>query len=109
MIDGRARGNSSLTVSSLRRTVANYIFRTPYVLEGPSGRHRLFYFAKLRKGITVIKKNGVYSKVRYITDDSIATYQEYYAGGCLHTVGDTTKAALIAANIGVTEANFTVI
>ena len=89
--------------------MANYIFRTPYVLEGPSGRHRLFYFAKLRKGITVIKKNGVYSKVRYITDDSIATYQEYYAGGCLHTVDSDTRTALIAANIGITSDNFTLV
>jgi hypothetical protein len=87
--------------------MANYIFRTPYVLEGPSGGHRLFYFAKLRKGISIAKSGGVYSQVRYVTDDSIADYEEFYSGGCLHTVNEATKAALIAGGIDVTEANFT--
>ena len=40
--------------------MANWTFTTPYVLEGPSGGHRLFYFAKLRKGITIIKLDGEY-------------------------------------------------
>ena len=87
--------------------MANYTFRTPYVLEGPSGGHRLFYFANLRKGVSIAKSNGVYSRVRYVVDDSIAEYEEFYSGGCLHTVNDTTKAALIAGGVGITEANFT--
>jgi hypothetical protein len=87
--------------------MATYIFRPPYVLEGPSGGHRLFYFATLRKGVSIAKSGGVYSRVRYVVDSTIAEYEEFYAGGCQHVVNDATKAELIAGGIGVTEANFT--
>ena len=87
--------------------MATYIFRPPYVLEGPSGGHRLFYFATLRKGVSIAKSGGVYSQVRYVVDSTIAEYEEFYAGGCQHVVNDATKAALIAGGIGVTETNFT--
>lgn len=87
--------------------MANYTFTTPYVLEGPSGGHRLFYFANLRKGITIVKSGGAYSQIRYPVDEDLATYQEVYRGGYEHTVNDATKAALIAGGVGVTEANFT--
>ena len=87
--------------------MANWTFRPPYVLEGPSGGHRLFYFANLRKGVSIAKSGGVYSRVRYVIDSDIANYEEFYAGGCQHTVNDATKAALIAGGIDVTEANFT--
>lgn len=88
--------------------MANWTFTTPYVLEGPSGAHRLFFFAKLRKGITIIKTGGVYSQVRFPVEEELATYQEVYRGGYIHTVNDATKAALIAGGVEVTEANFTV-
>ena len=87
--------------------MANYVFKTPYVLEGPSGAHRLFYFAKLRKGISIAKSGGVYSQVRYVLDEAMDDYQEFYLGGHEHIVNDATKAALIAGRVGVTEANFT--
>ena len=87
--------------------MANYTFTTPYVLEGPSGGHRLFYFANLRKGITIVKSGGAYSQIRYPVDEDLANYQEVYRGGYEHTVNDATKAALIAGGVGVTEANFT--
>jgi hypothetical protein len=89
--------------------MANYVFKTPYVLEGPSGAHRLFYFAKLRKGISIAKSGGVYSQVRYVLDEAMDDYQEFYLGGHEHIVNDATKAALIAGGVGVTEANFTAV
>jgi hypothetical protein len=109
LIDGRARGNSSLTVSSLRRTVADYIFTTPSIEEGPSGKHRLFYFYKRKLGISVVKQNGSYRINRYPLDPSVEVYEEFYIGGHKHTVNDSIKSGLIAANIGVTEANFVAI
>jgi hypothetical protein len=87
--------------------MANWTFTTPYVLEGPSGRHRLFYFAKLRKGITIVKSGGVYQQIRYPVDEDLFEYEEYYRGGYKHTVNDATKTALIAGGVGVTEDNFT--
>jgi hypothetical protein len=88
--------------------MANYTFQTPYVLEGPSGGHRLFYFANLRKGITIVKSGATYSQIRYPVDEDLNDYDVVYRGGYNHTVDDAAKAELIAANVGVTEANFTV-
>lgn len=87
--------------------MAYYIFKTPTASEAPTGQHRLFYFRKQNKGITIVKSNGVYSQIRYPLDESLATYTEVYRGGYNHTVDDTQKAALIAGGVGVTEANFT--
>jgi hypothetical protein len=88
--------------------MTEYIFTTPVVEEGPIGRHRLFYFYKMDKGVSVAKSGGTYSKLRYPLDEDIATYDEFYLGGREHIVDATTKAALIASGLGITEANFTV-
>ncbi len=87
--------------------MTEYIFKTPTVKEGPSGGHRLFYFYKLDKGITIVKHNGTYHQVRYLLDEDLTDYEEIYLGGRNHVVSEATKAALIAGNVGVTEANFT--
>ena len=87
--------------------MANYTFTTPNVQEGPSGGHRLFYFYKRNVGTTVVKQNGTYRINRYPMDPSVEIYEEFYIGGSKHTVDSATKSAIIAANIGVTEANFT--
>jgi hypothetical protein len=87
--------------------MTNYLFRTPTVSEGPAGGHRLFYFYTLERGISIVKSGGVYSQARYLVDSDLASYEEVYLGGREHTVDDATKAALIAANVGITESNFT--
>jgi hypothetical protein len=89
--------------------VPNYIFTPPSVQEGPSGKHRLFYFYKRNVGTSVVKQNGSYRINRYPLDPSVEVYEEFYLGGSKHVVDDTTKAALIAGGIGVTEANFTAV
>jgi hypothetical protein len=87
--------------------MTTYIFDTPIVREGPAGGHRLFYFYKLDRGITIIRDNGIYKQVRYLVDEDLQSYQEAYLGGSRHIVDDATKARLIAGNVGVTEENFT--
>ena len=88
--------------------MATYKFTTPYVLEGPSGGHRLFYFAKLRKGITIVKSGSTYLQIRYPVDEDLDSYDEVYRGGYTHPgISEATKAALIAGGVDVTEANFT--
>ena len=89
--------------------MANYLFTTPNVLEGPTGRNRLFYFYKRTVGVSVVKQNNVYRINRYPLDSSAESYQEFYPGGSKHVVNDTIKADLIAAGIGITEANFTAV
>ena len=89
--------------------MTTYIFTTPVVEEGPSGGHRLFYFYKLNRGLTVVKVNGVYSTGRWFTQDYLDATEEYYVGGHEYEVNEATKAALISGGIDVTEANFTAI
>lgn len=89
--------------------MATYKFSTPTVSEGPIGGHRLFMFRKANKGVSVIKVNGTYSQARYLVDSDLASYDEVYIGGHIHTgISEATKAALIAGNVEVTEANFVV-
>ena len=87
--------------------MATWLFKTPTVQEGPIGGARLFYFYKLDVGVSIVKQNGVYSQQRYILDSDIPTFEQVYRGGRNYNVDDTTKAALIAGGVGVTEANFT--
>ena len=87
--------------------MTTYIFTTPVVKEGPSGGHRLFEFYKIDRGITIVRQDGIYYQARYLVDGDLADFQEVYLGGRNHVVNETTKAALIAADIDVTEANFT--
>ena len=87
----------------------NYRFKTPTVLEGPAGRHRLFYFYKLDRGISIAKSGSTYSQVRYPLDSDIETYDEFYRGGYEYVVTEATKTALIAGDVGITESNFTAI
>ena len=89
--------------------MANWTFETPYVLEGPSGAHRLFYFANLRKGITILKSGSTYSQSRYQVDSDLSTYTQVYRGGYKYIVDDAEKAALIAGGVDVTSSNFTAI
>lgn len=90
--------------------MANYIFRTPVVYEGPIGKHRLFYFFQQPRGITIVRSGSTYSQVRYqMEQDLINNYDQYWLGGYNHTVDEATKAALIAGGIDVTEENFTAI
>ena len=88
--------------------MAEWLFKTPTVEEGPAGTHRLFYFYKLDRGITIVlKPTGGYAQIRYPEDEALEDYPVVYRGGYNHTVNDATKAALIAGGVGVTEANFT--
>ena len=90
--------------------MTEYIFKTPTVEEGPAGQHRLFYFYKLDRGITIVlKPTGGYAQIRYPVDGDLDAYPVVYRGGYNYTVDEATKAALIAGGVGVTESNFTAI
>ena len=89
--------------------MTEYIFKTPTVAEGPAGGRRLFYFYKIDRGLTVVKLSGTWSLTRYLVDSDLASYDVVYIGGCNHQVDAATKSELIAADIGITESNFTAI
>jgi hypothetical protein len=85
-------------------------FDTPTVLEGPIGDHRLFMFYRLNRALSVVLTDaGNYETVRYEQDSELLKYPVVYRGGYHYTVDDATKAALINADIGITEENFTAI
>lgn len=88
--------------------MATWIFTTSSVAEGPvSWENRLFLRLKLSRGITVLEgPPGTYRAVRFPTVDEISGATTAYMGGHQYEVDDATKAALIAAGIGVTSANF---
>ena len=91
--------------------MADYIFRTPVVYEGPIGqRRRLWYFYQQPRGITITRSGSTYSQVRFMMEQDLQNnYDEYWLGGRDHTVDSATKAGLIAGGVGVTEENFTAI
>jgi hypothetical protein len=89
--------------------MTEYLFTTPSVEEGPAGGGRLFHFYKLSRGITVVRERGEYKLIRYPVDEDLAKYQEVYLGGSNHRVSQETKDAMIAANIGIEESNFTIL
>jgi hypothetical protein len=96
-------------VSSLERDfMTEWLFKTPTVLEGPVGTHRLFQFYKLDRGITIVlKPTGGYMQIRYPVDDELLDYPVVYRGGYEYTVDDATREALINGGVGVTTENFT--
>ena len=88
--------------------MADYLFRTPSTDEGAAvPGSRLMRFYKLARGVTVLDTGGVYTAVRYPSEDEIAAATAAYIGGHEYPVTDAVRAALIAAGIGVTQANFT--
>jgi hypothetical protein len=88
--------------------MADWIFTTPHVDEGPAAwTNPLFLRVKLARGITILEgPPGTYRAARFPTQDEIRDAVTSYMGGHEYTVNDATKAALIAADIGVTESNF---
>lgn len=81
------------------------LFFPPTVSEGPAG-WGLFYRYKLDRGISVLKINNKYYKIRVPSTDQIDSATEYYAGGHQYEVSEATKTALLNAGIGITEGNF---
>ena len=88
--------------------MANWIFKTPTVEEGPAADHRLFSFFKLDRGVTIVlKPTGGYEQIRYPVDSDLDSYPVVYRGGYSYTVDDATREALINGGVGVTTENFT--
>lgn len=90
--------------------MATWTFRPPTVEEGPaSWEDPLFYRVKLTRGVSILEgPPGVYRTARFPTQDEIAASQPHmFMGGHEYMVDSATRAALIAADIGVTSANFT--
>lgn len=90
--------------------MSTWTFRPPTTDEAPaSWGDRLFVRVKLPRGVTILETSGSYVARRFPTQDEIAAATTAYMGGHEYAVDDATKAALIAAGVGVTSSNFTLI
>lgn len=79
-----------------------YKFTTPYVEQAPIGGARLFYFYKMRIGVTVLKIDGVYYEMLYPSDNDFKIAEVHYHGGTDNIVDEAEAADLIAAGYTVT-------
>lgn len=88
--------------------MADWIFSPPTVEEAPAGLDPLFYRVKLTRGVSIQElPQGSFRDLRYPTQDEISDAYRFWMGGHRHIVDDATKAALIAAGVGVDTSNFT--
>jgi hypothetical protein len=78
-----------------------YVLIPPTIEEGPIGGHRLFYFYKMLRSISVLKIDGQYVEIREPSQDDIALATEVYIGGHEYPVSDAIAAELIAAGYEV--------
>lgn len=74
-----------------------YLFTTPTVDEGPIGAHRLWWFYKLARGVTVIKTSDGYYETRDPSQEELDEAEVYYLGGHDYVVDDAEAADLTAA------------
>jgi hypothetical protein len=70
-------------------------------MEGPAGYNKLHYRMKLKRGISVLKENGVYRETRYPYIDELKAAEAYYLGGSRHEVTLAEKQSLEAAGYTV--------
>lgn len=87
--------------------MTTWTFTPPTVEEGPAGDDALFRRVKLTRGVSVLEgPPGTYRAVRYPWQGEIEQAVSHWLGGHEYAVDDATRAALIAAGIGVTADNF---
>lgn len=78
-----------------------YYFTTPTVSEGPLAEGALFRRFRLNRGVSVIKKDGVYTEVRYPSSEETTEADIFYLGGGTYEVSATEAASLQAAGYTV--------
>ncbi|MGN6127872.1 MAG: hypothetical protein ACTHON_15025 [Humibacter sp.] len=88
--------------------MTTWSFTPPVIDEAPAGQGRLLVRYKLTRGVSILEgPPGTFREARYPSQDEVAASQpHFFQGGHVYDVDDDLKAALIAAGIGVTDANF---
>lgn len=77
-----------------------YYFLPPTVSEGPAGGGRLFIRYRLTRGITVMRTGGVWSEIRYPTEDQTRAAEWVFWGGYNNPITDEQRTELIAQGYG---------
>lgn len=87
-----------------------WLLKSPTVDEAPAmwGQPMMLRI-KLARGISLLEgPPGTWRAARFPTQDEIREAVRFLQGGYDHEVDDDTKAALLAADVGVTEDNFSI-
>lgn len=77
-----------------------YYFTPPTEEYGPAGGGRLFIRYRLRRGITVLRTQGVWSEIRFPTEDQTRAAEWVFWGGFKNPITDVQRTALINAGYG---------
>lgn len=81
-----------------------YYFTTPTVEEGPLAESALFRRYRLTRGVSVLKKDGLYTEVRYPSSEETTDADIFYLGGGTYEVSASEAADLQAAGYTVVTA-----
>lgn len=80
--------------------MTSYLFTTPTVQENQAGGGPLFARYKIDRGVTVLRKDGIYSSYRYPSQQQIAEADEIYMGGTETIIDQATAQALTEQGYG---------
>jgi hypothetical protein len=80
--------------------MAQYYFLPPTVSEGPAGGGRLFIRYRLTKGVTVLRTQGIWSEIRYPSEDQTRAAEWVFWGGYKNPISAIQRTELIAQGYG---------
>lgn len=95
------RAISSVANAAIIVSATLYSFVTPSEREQPAAwDHTLFVRVGINRGITVLKKDGVYTQVRYPSAEALEAADIVYLGGRVYPVSQAEATDLTAAGYG---------
>ena len=82
--------------------MTDYLFTPPTVSQGPAAwRSRLLIRVPIDRGLTVIKRQaGTYYESRFPAQTELEEAADFWLGGHVSTIDQTTRDDLVAAGYG---------
>ena len=80
--------------------MTKYYLNPPTEEYGPAGGGRLFIRYRLTRGISLMRNNGVWSEIRFPTEDIIREADRFYLGGSVHEIDKVTYDNLTSQGYG---------
>jgi hypothetical protein len=80
--------------------MTKYILTTPTEEYGPAGGGRLFIRYRLTRAISLMRNNGIWSEIRFPTEDIIKAADKFYVGGSEYEISQPTYQSLIDQGYG---------
>lgn len=82
------------------RNLSVWVLSPDHIQETPAGRNILHYRYGIDRGISLVKKSGVWSEVRYPAQTELEEAQKYYLGGHRHYLTPEEATDLIDQGFG---------